>query len=258
MFSDIDKMVELQSIVIFGIASLFLYLVVPVALFANEVRLAKRSDDTSGTAAIFNSLVQAFYFIVAWSVFVSIIFFLVIKVNTYYHHKKSVNAKERSPSVAIARYWNGPWIVAQGKTSTPGSDIIKTKFPSKSDSIQQAKLLILIITWAKALEMVLLGVLLALTLKLSMSLPLLKMRRADHYKMTTGIDIGTMMSIFMTGILGWVVFIGILNFEGMLVNFLVERGLKDVGISAPFNGEKIDFLKGLKDLLKSGMNRLSQ
>lgn len=253
MFSNIDKMVELQTIVIFGIASLFLYLVVPVALFANEVRLAKRSDDTSGTAAIFNSLVQAFYFIVAWSVFVSIIFFLAIKVTTY----KTNNDKERNPSVAIARYWNGPWILANGKTSTSGSASIENNFSSKSESIQQqAKLLILIITWAKALEMVLLGVLLALTLKLSMSLPLLKMRRADHYKMSSGIDVGTMMSIFMTGIVGWVVFIGILNFEGMLVNFLVDTGLKDVHISSPFNGEKIDFLNGLKHLLKSGINRL--
>ncbi len=250
MFSDIDKMVELQSIVIFGIASLFLYLVVPVALFANEVRLAKRSDDTSGTAAIFNSLVQAFYFIVVWSVFVSIIFFLAIKVTTYKTHKD----KERSPSVAIARYWNGPWIVAQGKTSTPGSDIIKKKFLKSKSIEEQAKLLILIITWAKALEMLLLGVLLALTLKLSMSLPLLKMRRADHYKMTTGIDIGTMMSIFMTGILGWVIFIAILNFEEILINFLVKTGVKDID---SFKPKDINLLQGLKDLLKAGMNRLS-
>jgi len=252
MFSNIDTIVELQNIVIFGIGTLFLYLVVPVALFANEVRLAKRSDDTSGTAAIFNSITQAFFFIIAWSVFVTIIVFMVVKIG-------EKNDKDKNPATAIDRYWRGDWIKVPdtGGPNTPKGLEILNNFTSSSEvKKDQAKLMILIITGAKALEMLLLGVLMALTLKLSMSLPLLKMRRADHYKMTTGVDIGTMMSLFMTGILGWVIFIGILNFESILLTSLVKAGKATTSTTGPFGSPDIDLLKGLKDLLISGMNRI--
>ena len=252
MFSNIDTIVELQNIVIFGIGTLFLYLVVPVALFANEVRLAKRSDDTSGTAAIFNSITQAFFFIIAWSVFVSIIVFFVIKLG---------GDKETNPAVGIDRYWMGDWIQVPdtgGPNTAEGLEIVKnTPFSTQSEAKKkQVELMILIITGAKALEMLLLGVLMALTLKLSMSLPLLKMRRADHYKMTTGVDIGTMMSLFMTGILGWVIFIGILNFESILLTSLVKAGKATTSTTGPFGSPDIDLLKGLKDILISGMNKI--
>ena len=202
--SAVASMQELHTIMIFGIGSLFLYIVVPVALFANEVRLAKQSDDTSGTAAIFNSIVQAFFYIVAWSVFVSIIVFLVIK----FGHKDATN-----PAVGIYRYWDIDWF-ANGNLSSN----------FKGTQITQAKLIVLIITWAKAVELLLLGVFFALALKLSMSLPLLKMRRADHYKMTSQIDVGTMMSIFMTGIVGWVIFMAILSFENIMIKSLLKEG----------------------------------
>ena len=243
--NDIDTIQNLQSIVIFGIGSLFLYLVVPVALFANEVRLAKQSDDTSGTAAIFNSIVQAFFYIVAWSVFVSIIVFLVIKVG--YH-------TEANPAVGIDRFWNYQWI-ATGSVPSAGANDVVNNFAGATDNIKkQAKLLVLIITWAKAVELLLLGVLLALTLKLSMSLPLLKMRRADHYKMTSQIDVGTMMSIFMTGIMGWVLFIAILEFEDILLTSLLEAGHNITAIIA--DDANVTILEDLKILLQMGSQNL--
>jgi len=237
--SVIQKMQELQTILIFGIGSLFLYLVVPVALFANEVRLAKQSDDTSGTAAIFNSLIQAFFYIVAWSIFVSIIVFLVIKLG----HGDATN-----PAVGIDRFWNIEWL---DKTKT--IDVLDTSvFPPDTKQLTQAKLIVMIVTWAKALEYMLLGVLLALTLKLTMSLPLLKMRRADHYKMTSQIDVGTMMSTFMTGILGWVIFSVIIGLESTLLTSLIQKDPSATVVA----GQKIKVLDDLKKLLYLGMTKL--
>ena len=232
--STVASMQELQGIVIFGIGSLFLYIVVPVALFANEVRLAKQSDDTSGTAAIFNSIVQAFFYIVAWSVFVSIIVFLVIKVG-----KSDVH----NPAVGIYRYWFIDWLADH-----------KLNPVFKDAQLTQATLLVLIITWAKAVELLLLGVLMALTLKLSMSLPLMKMRRADHYKMTSQIDVGTMMSVFMTGIMGWVLFMAILNFENILLTSLLEAGQSKA--LASIADTNVDILEDLKTLLQMGIKKL--
>lgn len=235
---------ELQTIVIFGVGSLFLYLVVPVALFANEVRLAKQSDDTSGTAAIFNSIVQAFFFIVTWSIFVSIIFFLVIKLG---------GDDVTNPAVGVDKYWKGDWNATNG---------ILSHFPPISpiddgSTRTQAKFLVFIVTLAKALELLLLGIFLALTLKLSMSLPLLKMRRAEHYKMTSQIDVGTLMSIFMTGIVGWVLFIAILTFESKMLTFLITKGQGVVDpAKVEITSKKIDQLEGLKNLLKRGVDTL--
>jgi len=251
--SDINTIHELQSIIIFGIGSFFLYLVVPVALFANEVRLAKQSDDTSGTAAIFNSIIQAFFYIVAWSVFVSIIVFLVIKVG----HKGEAN-----PAVGIDRFWNYTWIdvPSDDKTVSNGAELVVKNFEHETDNIQkQAKLLVLIISWAKAVELLLLGVLMALTLKLSMSLPLMKMRRADHYKMTSRIDIGSMMSLFMTAIMGWVLFMAILNFEDILLTSLLEAGKEQVeskGAHYINRPPEVVMTKDLSRLLQMGMKKL--
>ena len=221
-----------------------------MALFANEVRLAKQSDDTSGTAAIFNSIVQAFFYIVAWSVFVSIIVFLVIKVG---------HDGEANPAVGIDRFWNYTWIdvPAAGASPSAGADSIVNNFKGKKTE-EQAQLLVLIITWAKAVELLLLGVLMALTLKLSMSLPLMKMRRADHYKMTSRIDIGTMMSLFMTGIMGWVLFIAILNFEDILLTSLLESGKEKVAKKGGYYiGEpKVVMTKDLERLLQMGIKKL--
>ena len=244
----INTIQDLQSIIIFGIGSFFLYLVVPVALFANEVRLAKQSDDTSGTAAIFNSIVQAFFYIVAWSVFVSIIVFLVIKVG---------KPAEANPAVGMARFWNYTWIgVPSGSnTASHGADLVVANFTAKKTE-EQAQLLVLIITWAKAVELLLLGVLMALTLKLSMSLPLMKMRRADHYKMTSQIDVGTMMSIFMTGIMGWVLFMAILNFENILLTSLLEAAPTKAVPFFPDTKTKVDILEDLKTLLQMGIKKL--
>ena len=242
--SSITTIDELRTIMIFGVGSLFLYLVVPVALFANEVRLAQHSDDTSGTAAIFNSIVQAFFFIIAWTVFVSIIFFLVIKLG---------GSGVTNPAVGVDKYWKGDWI-----NTTQTQNLIDNSFPSISSTEDgskrtQAKFIVFIVTSAKALELLLLGVFLALALKLSMSLPLLKMRRADHYKMTSQIDVGTMMSIFMTGILGWVIFTAILSFESLMLTFLIEEGATVAGGSLINSSEQIDELSDLKKLLKMGM-----
>ena len=235
-----DTMQELQTIVLFGIGSLFLYIVVPVALFANEVRLAKQSDDTSGTAAIFNSIFQAFFYIVAWSVFVSIIVFMVIKFG---------DAGDTNPAVGIDRFWNNNWMetnsMANGQTV---STQVIDNFLVKPELKTHAELLVMIIVWAKALEYLLLGVLMALTLKLSMSLPLLKMRRADHYKMTSQIDVGTMMSIFMTGIVGWVLFVTILTFESKLLTALVQEKVN----------HKVKVVDDLKKLLANGAIYLRQ
>ena len=239
-----DTIQELQTIVLFGIGSLFLYLVVPVALFANEVRLAKQSDDTSGTAAIFNSIFQAFFYIVAWSVFVSIIVFLVIKFG---------HSGETNPAVGIDRFWNGKWMETNSTVTpanaTPFSTQVISGFQNslKPELETKAKLLVMIIVWAKALEYLLLGVLMALAMKLSMSLPLLKMRRADHYKMTSQIDVGTMMSIFMTGIVGWVLFVSIMTFESKLLTALVQE-------KNP-NG-KVVVVNDLKKLLNAGYQNI--
>ena len=235
---DIKSIDELQTIMIFGVGSLFLYLVVPVALFANEVRLAQQSDDTSGTAAIFNSIVQSFFFIIAWSIFVSIIVFFLIKLG---------GTGDTNPAVGIANYWEPDWI----DSSITKEITTVAKFPEET-SMKKAKFIVLIVTGAKALEFLLLGIFLALALKLSMSLPLLKMRRADHYKMTSQIDVGTMMSVFMTGILGWVIFTTIVKFEGILLTSLIVKGA-----TIPADAE-IDLLNGLKELLKMGMEELNK
>jgi len=228
-------MSDLQTIVIFGVGSMLLYVLVPVSLFANEVRLAKQSDDTSGTAAIFNSIMQAFFFIVAWSMFVSIIMFMVLK----FSEKKYVSSGV-SPAQAIGYYWNKDWIINETSQA-----IVSTSISAAQE--KQAKLMVLIITWAKAIEYLLLGVLLALALKLSMSLPLLKMRRADHYKMSSHIDIGTLMSVFMTGIVGWVIYMAIMEFESTLLTSMAQ---------VHPGSSKIDVLEGLKHLLQSGAKKL--
>ena len=244
----IDTIQDLQNIIIFGIGSLFLYLVVPVALFANEVRLAKQSDDTSGTASILNSIMQAFFYIVVWSVLVSIIMFLVIKLG---------RPGEHNPAVGIYRFWSGnpEWIsINDPKSMAANAMAVVGNFANK-DSEEQAKLLVLIIEWAKAVELLLLGVLLALTFKLSVSLPLMKMRRADHYKMTSRVDLGTMMSIFMTGILGWVLFVAVIHFEEILLSSLLKAGAAKSNSSIITNTQ-VSMLKDLKILLQSGMEAL--
>ena len=241
-----DTIQELQTIVLFGIGSLFLYLLVPVALFANEVRLAKQSDDTSGTASIFNSIFQAFFYIVAWSVFVSIIVFLVVKFG---------HSGETNPAVGIDRFWHGEWMETNSTVvkGIPFTTEVINQFQNslKPELETKAKLLVMIIVWAKALEYLLLGVLMALALKLSMSLPLLKMRRADHYKMTSQIDVGTMMGIFMAGVVGWVLFTVILQFESVLLSSLLEVGSKMP--KTHINSTEVLILDDLKDLLKLGM-----
>jgi len=245
---DISSIDQLQTIMIFGVGSLFLYLVVPVALFANEVRLGQQSDDTSGTAAIFNSIFQSFFFIIAWSVFVSIIVFVLMKFG---------GTGFTNPAVGIDRYWSPDWI-----------DFNETKriiahFSTTDEAKRdKAKFIVFIVTGAKALEFLLLGIFLALALKLSMSLPLLKMRRADHYKMTSQIDVGMMMSMFMTGILGWVIFTAIVNFEGLLLTTLVKKGAEtanttsNIVIPVTTNEPNIKLLDSLKKLLQLGADKI--
>ena len=236
--SDVGSIQELQTIMIFGIGSLLLYLVVPVALFANEVRLAKQSDDTSGTAAIFNSLFQAFFYIIAWSIFVSVIVFMVIKFG---------RADDTNPAVGIDRYWNIMWLEPNITSQ------LNTTFPvTTGETITErnkAELLVMILTWAKAIEYLLLGVLLGLSMKLTMSLPLVKLRRADHYKMTSQIDIGTLMSTFMIGILGWVVFTTILELESILLTSLIQS-------YSSTSEDSINILNDLKDLLRLGIEKI--
>lgn len=234
--AEIGSMHELQFILIFGIGTLVLYLLVPVALFANEVRLAKQSDDTSGTASIFNSLLQAFYYITAWSMLVTVIMFMVVS----YKH---------DVAKGIEQYWKIEWI----KSATDNAKIPLDPSEFKVDTTQRdtAKAIVLILTWAEVLEYLLLGVLLMLTLKLTMSLPLFKARRADHYKMTTQVDLGSMFGALMAALVGWTIFTVILSLESKLITAIVEKGLTG-------SDHEIDILDGLKAILKTGIETIEK
>ena len=77
--------------------------------------------------------------------------------------------------------------------------------------------------------------------------------------MTSQIDVGTMMSIFITGILGWVIFTAILNFESMLLNSLRKAGHSVVSPTSIIDDtNKTEMLDGLKDLLKMGITELNK
>jgi len=245
----------LQTILLFGVGALFLYILVPVALFANEVRLAKQGDDTSGTSSVLNAMVQAFFFIISWLTFVTMIVFLLVGVGdkeTNHAHKVETN-----PAVGIYRYWDMNW------TNPALINTLDTAITDNDKKNQQAETIVFILTSAKMLEYLLLAMFLTLTLKLSMSLPMYKMRRTDHYKMSTNIDVGTLMSFFMVGIIGWIMFRVIITFDEVLLNAVLDYGAtkKDLTLIVDKNSPKkeyIDILGGVWKLIQSGITQLNK
>jgi len=249
----------LQTILLFGVGALFLYILVPVALLANEVRLADRSDDTSGTSAILNAMAQAFFFIIGWLVLVTFIVFLLVGVGDKQKNVPGATVVETNPAVGIYRYWDMNWT----NPALIDSLNLNPSFTGNEKKKTQAETIVLIITSAKMLEYLLLAMLLMLTLKLSMSLSITKMRRTDHYKMSTNIDLGTLMSFFIVGIMGWIMFTVIISFDEILLNSVLDYGRtkKNLTLIPAAHADKkdyIDVIDGVWKLIKSGIEQLNK
>jgi len=198
------SMHELQTVMIFGIGALFLYIIVPTALLANEARLAKQSDDTSGASAVLNAIVQAAFFIVAWLLFVTIIVFLLAGAG---------GNSGTNPALGIWNFWYIDWL----DTNTIMAAIDGSAKITGEAQKAQAKIIVLILSAAKLLELLVLGILLFLTVKLSMSLPLYKLRRVQHYQMSGDIDISSALMFLMMFMTGMVMFKFIIEVDQLLL-----------------------------------------
>jgi len=210
------EMPELQVILIFGIGALFLYIIVPTAILANEVRLAKQSDDTSGASAVLSAVAQAGFFIVAWLLFVTIIMFLVVGAGGH-------GAVETNPANGMWNFWYYNWM---GADMTNLSPTISTEAQKA-----QARMIILTLSGAKLLEILVLGVLLLLTINLSMALPLYKLRRVQHYQMSSEIDISSAMMYLMMFVTGMIMFQFIIQVDNYMLQAIFEFAKDTANVS---------------------------
>jgi hypothetical protein len=223
----------LQTVMIFGIGALFLYIIVPTALLANEVRLAKQSDDTSGASAVLSAMIQSAFFIVAWLLLVTIIAYLLVGAGGH--------STETNPAMGMWRFWDIDWLNADMTNLHP-------KIGSEAES--QAKIIILVLSAAKLLELLMLGVLLLLTVKLSMSLPLYKLRRVQHYQMSTEIDLSSATTYLMVFMTGMIMFQFIVQVDNMLLSSVFTMAQK-FHTTLPSMGE-VNILNDLWRLIATG------
>ena len=233
----------LQVDVIFGIGAFFLYIVVPVALLANEVRLAKRSDDTSGSASILSAMAQAAFSIVAWLAFVTIILYLVVGAAGDTMH---------NPAVGIYHFWSVDWIGTSTMASLDSGGSIFSQ-AGNEELLVQAQALVFVLAMAKLIEFVLLAVLLFLTVSLSMFLPVYKMRRSSSHQVSD-LDLSAILAYGMIFAMGLTMFTLIVNMIDMLLESVLIFAHNRYGaLGAYMSDTDIDVLSGLWNLFAYGI-----
>jgi len=246
MITDIGtySMKHLQTDVVFGIAAFFLYVVVPTALLANEVRLAKSSDDTSGTAPILDAMMQAGFFIVIWLSGVTIFMFVLIGLTAT---TTALGPNVVNPSVGMWDFWAVDWLNSSVMSSLDHSSQIYLTYGDTG--LAQAQGLVLILSIAKMVEVLLLFLLLLLTTKLSMALPLYKMRRSSHHQMTSELDISAALTYMMVAMMGIILLSFIIGLSNILLEALFDFATSRVaGVS--FGSGKVDILDDVWILMR--------
>lgn len=240
-------MKHLEADVVFGIGALFLYILVPTALFANEVRMAKNSDDTSGTASILDAIAQGTMFIVSWLLGVTL-FVLVIMILA----PTGSAATMVNPIIGIWDFWDVDWMNSSVINSINTSSQIYLDLGDPG--VEQAHALVLILSIAKVLDILLLFVLLILSIKLSMSLPMYKMRRTSHSQMNSDLDLSAIMTYLMVFMTGMILFNFLLNLDNMLLQSLFDYATsKLAGIS--FSGD-VNILDNLWNLIRNAHDNI--
>ena len=234
----------LQVDVVFGIGAFFLYVVVPVALLANEVRLAKRSDDTSGSASILSAMAQAAFSIVAWLAFVTILLYLVVGAAGDTMH---------NPAVGIYHFWSVDWMGTSVIKSLESGGSIFNK-AGNDEMLVQAQALAFVLAMAKLIELVLLAVLLFLTISLSTFLPVYKMRRSSSQQVSE-LDLSSILAFGMTFAMGLAMFVLIVDMINMLLeSVLVFASNRYPGnVAGSIGNTDTDILSGLWNLLAHGI-----
>ena len=194
-------MKELHLDLVFGGASFFLYIVVPTALLANEVRLAKKSDDSSGTASILDAMTKSAFFIVAWLLFVTLFMYLLVGLGG--------TDVSSNPVKGIWDFWDVDWLHKNVIASLDNGSTIYTQ--NGEPGLAQARGIVFALSLMKMAELLLLAVLLMLTIKLSTWLPLQRMRRgASMSDLDISAAVGFLM-LFVTGMILFNFMIGINN-----------------------------------------------
>ena len=241
-------MERMQLDLIFGVGAFFLYILVPVALLANEVRLAKRSDDTSGTSAILDAMAQAGFFIVAWLLFVTVFTYLLVGV---------VGDIHRNPVVGILDFWQVDWLNAGVIDSLKNGTIFTENGQA---GLEQARSIAFFLSVAKMLEILLLLVMLFLTINISMWLPLYKMRRTSHSQMASEIDIAAAISFLMMFVTGMILFNFLLGIENILLNSVFAFANKIHGniFNIQFDGKPLNILNDVWILLNNAVTEFDK
>jgi len=240
------SMSQLQTDMVFGIGAFFLYIVVPTALLANELRLAKQSDDTSGAAPILNAMAQAGFSIIVWLIFVTVLAYLLVGVAGY--------RIDSNPAVGIYHFWSVDWMGTDVLTSLTGG---KIHTENHEAGLVQAQSIVFTMSIAKLLEILLLGVLLILTVRVSMFLPLYKMRRTSHYQQTSQIDLSALLTFIMIFAMGIALFTVIINMQNMLLKSVLDFAIHmNPSVNSEIAHTKINVLSGLWNLLANGVKEI--
>ena len=233
---------QLQSDLVFGMGAFFLYIIVPTALLANEVRLAQRSHETSGVSTIVDAITQAGFSILIWLVFITLFSYLLVGV--------AGHMTDNHPAVGIYHFWSVDWMGEEVMKSLENG-FIHTMY--EEEGLIQAQTIVFVMALAKMLELVLLAVLLFSTIKMAMLLPLYKMQESS-YDMENEITFSSLWGFAMIFSLSIILFTMIIHLDNLLITSVLEFALNlNASLALSIPQTDIDILSGLWNLLKHGV-----
>jgi len=174
-----------QMALLYGVAVLILYIIVPTALLANELRLAMLNNYMGGNHSIFTHIFKAVFFIVMWLLFVTLIAILVEGASG--HTKTGL-------SFGVDSLFHIDWLHQDMSK-------INTNGVMNNTEKEEAKFIVLMLSWAKFIEIVSLGMMMALTLGLLFGAKISKMKRDNEE-----LDFATAVMILAIALLGFGMF----------------------------------------------------
>jgi hypothetical protein len=228
-----------QTSLVYGVAILILYIIVPTMLIGNELRLAKKSDDTSGQASVMSAVYKSVFYIVMWILFISLIAMLLIG---------AAGRTDTSPAFGAWSFFNIDWL-----NSTTLSSLDKTSkvyIDGGDKLLEEARMIVLYMSWAKFVEIVMLGLMIIFTTAILFNLQLSKMRRVQDE-----IDGGKIVVFLILAVLGF----GMFHLEIKMIDIFLSNLIK---WGNNFNGthllpDKVDIYSDFWSFLKKGLEIVS-
>lgn len=228
-----------QAAFIYGVAILILYIIVPTMLVGNELRLAKKSDDVSGQSSVINAVFKSVFYIVMWLLLISMIAMLLIG---------AAGHSETTPAFGAWSFFNIDWMDPKTLNSLDKSSQVYADGGDKL--LEEARLLTVYMSWAKFIEIVMLGMFMSFTLSILFFLQISKMRRVNDE-----IDGGKIAVFLILAILG----LGMFHTEIKMINIFLENLIH---WGNKFNGthltpEKVHIYNDIWSFLNKGIKIVS-